>query len=145
MQGEQVVEIEGCVNVEIYRIVDRETDEEIKVYMPPTARNEYNFESVSEARNSNCHGIYQNKERYKIRKYKLVLVEDDCDAPTEEELVQAEQKNTQMNKISRIIFGKSYEELDEREMAVFIASVNWIKKLAEQVGVILSETKSDYE
>lgn len=71
--------------MEIYRIVHRETDEEVGVYMPPTARDEYNFSSISAARHSNCHGIYKDKVAYKIRKYKLVLVDDDCDPPTNED------------------------------------------------------------
>ena len=78
--------------MEIYRIVNRETDKEIGVFMPPTAREEYNFSSISEARRSNCFGIYENKVNYKIRKYKLVLVEDDWDPPAEEDYKKKESR-----------------------------------------------------
>jgi hypothetical protein len=42
---------------------------------------EYDFKSVSEARSSNCHDIYQNKKKYKINKYKVTytLIEEDVD------------------------------------------------------------------
>ena len=76
--------------MEIYRIVHRETDKEVDVYIPPKARYEHNFSSVSEARCSNCYGVYADKVDYKIRKYKLVLIEDDCDPPTEEDYKKKE-------------------------------------------------------
>lgn len=65
---------------ELYRIAERKTDKEIGVYMPPTAREEYNFCSVESARKSNCNGIYEDKTKYKVHKYRLVLIDNDCDA-----------------------------------------------------------------
>lgn len=108
--------------MDIYRIVDKETDEEIGVYIPPMARNEYNFKSIEAARNSNCHEMYKDKLRYKIRKYKLVLVEDDCDPATEEEIAQAEEEKRRekenrekYNQLARKVYGKTYEELSVLE------------------------------
>ncbi len=48
------------------------------------------FSSVECARNSNCHGIYQDKIKYKIAKIKKevirTILEDDIDPPTESEM-----------------------------------------------------------
>lgn len=109
--------------MDIYRIVDRYTNEEVGVYMQPTARDEYNFSSVESARRSNCHGIYEDKAKYKIRKYKLVLVDDDCDPATEEEIEAAkkEQERAEAHKelvrkccdeIALEQHGKPYDELE---------------------------------
>lgn len=76
--------------MEIYRIVHRETDKEVDVFMSPKPRYEHNFSSVSEARHSDYSGVYADKVDYKIRKYKLVLIEDDCDPPTEEDYKKKE-------------------------------------------------------
>lgn len=68
--------------INLYRIAERKTNKEIGVYMPPTAREEYNFSSVESARKSNCNGIYEDKTKYKIHKYRLVLIDKDCDTAT---------------------------------------------------------------
>lgn len=111
--------------MDIFRIVDRETNEEVGVYMPPTARNEYNFKSIEAARGSNCHGIYKDKSKYKIRKYKLVLVDDDCDPATEMEIAETEEKDrkeafseAKCNDMSQKLYGKSYDELSNFERAL---------------------------
>jgi hypothetical protein len=108
---------------EIYRIVDRGTDKEVGVYTQPTARDEYNFGSVEAARKSNCHGIYEDKTKYKIRKYKLVLVDDDCDPPTEDDLRRDEIRKKLMEELrkrkeelSLKMYGVSYTALTINEM-----------------------------
>lgn len=112
--------------MDIYRIVDRDTNEEVGVYIPPTARDEYNFSSVESARRSNCHDIYEDKAKYKIRKYKLVLVDDDCDPATEEDFKRAaEEKELKErireltkkyeNKIALEKYGVQYGELNDFE------------------------------
>lgn len=68
----------------LYRIAERETEKEIGVYIPPAAREEYNFSSAESARKSNCNGIYEDKTKYKIHQYKLVLLNDDCDPDSQE-------------------------------------------------------------
>ena len=42
--------------------------------------NEYDFESVEQARTANVHGIYKDTKKYKIAKYKVTyeLIKDDC-------------------------------------------------------------------
>ena len=62
----------------IFRILDRKTDEPQGVY-GRDYRDEYDFDSADDARDANCHGIYQNKEKFKIAKYRVTyeLIEDD--------------------------------------------------------------------
>jgi hypothetical protein len=64
----------------VYRIIDRQTGEPQGVYSR-ACHDEYDFGSVEQARSSNCHDIYQDKERYAIAKYRVVheLVDPDCD------------------------------------------------------------------
>lgn len=66
----------------VFRIVDRATGEHQGVYSRAYG-DEYDFSSPATARNSNCHDIYQDKNKYKIARYRVTyeLIEDDCDAP----------------------------------------------------------------
>ena len=50
----------------VYRIYDREKKEHVSVYMNVRAHDQEFFESESRARNSNCHGIYKDEERYAV-------------------------------------------------------------------------------
>lgn len=63
----------------VYRIIDEDgylTGSYSRAYC-----HEYDFNSIEEARNANCHGIFKNKEKYKIAKYKVIyeLIEESCD------------------------------------------------------------------
>jgi len=64
----------------VYRIIDRKGGYAVGSYSRAYC-DEYDFVSVSDARNANCHGIFKNKERYKIAKYRVTyeLIEDDVD------------------------------------------------------------------
>lgn len=64
----------------VFRIINRNSGEAVGSYSRAYC-NEYNFSSVSEARNANCHGMFEDKEKYKIAKYKVTytLIEDDCE------------------------------------------------------------------
>ena len=64
----------------IFRIIDKDSEEAVGSYSRACC-DEFDFDSVSEARNANCHGVYKNKEKYKIAKYKVTytLIEDDCE------------------------------------------------------------------
>lgn len=66
---------------EIYKIVDKETNKTISVYFQPTSRDVEEFNSIEDARTSNCWGTYRNKEKYRIEKYKVIyeLIDPDCD------------------------------------------------------------------
>lgn len=64
----------------VYRIIERETGEAIGSYSRAYC-DEVDFTCVTEARLANCHGIFKDKAKYKIAKYKVTyeLLEDDCD------------------------------------------------------------------
>ena len=64
----------------IYRIINRKTGKPVGSYSR-AYHDEYDFKSVEEARTANCHGLFEDKEIYKIAKYKITykLIEDDCD------------------------------------------------------------------
>lgn len=64
--------------IEVYRIIEKETGEAVCSYSQAYCE-EFDFRSPSEARNANCHGIFQDKEKYKIAKYRVTyeLIDDD--------------------------------------------------------------------
>jgi len=55
----------------VYRIINRETGEATGSYSRAYC-DEFDFYSAREARDANCHGIFQDRERYKIAKYRVV-------------------------------------------------------------------------
>lgn len=63
----------------VFRIFDREKGTIQSAYSR-SYQNEFDFDSVSDARNSNCHDIFQDKKKYRIAKYKVTfeLIEEDC-------------------------------------------------------------------
>lgn len=62
----------------VFRIIDKQTGDAVGSYSRAYC-DEFDFRSVHQARGSNCHGVFENKERYKIAKYKVTyeLMEDD--------------------------------------------------------------------
>jgi hypothetical protein len=64
----------------VYRIITRATGE-VKGSYSRAYCDEYDFESVTEARNANCHGMFLDKEAFQIAKYKVTyeLINEDCD------------------------------------------------------------------
>jgi hypothetical protein len=65
---------------EVYRIIDRETGEAKGSYSRACC-DEYDFRSVSEARNANFHGVFKDTEKYRIAKYRVLyeLIEEDAE------------------------------------------------------------------
>ena len=65
---------------EVYQIVDRKTGISIGSYSRAYC-DEYDFKSVAEARNANCHGVFKNKDVYAIAKYRVIyeLIDGDVD------------------------------------------------------------------
>ena len=63
----------------VYRIIDRKTGEPVGSYSRAYCH-EYDFESAEEARTANCHGMFEDRKKYKIAKYKVTyeLVKYDC-------------------------------------------------------------------
>jgi hypothetical protein len=64
----------------VYRIIHRATGILQGVYSR-AYHDDHDFESAERARESNCHGEYQDRKRYKVSKYKVSyeLLEDDCE------------------------------------------------------------------
>ncbi len=62
----------------VYRIIDRESGKAQGSYSRAYC-DEFDFNSVEEARTANCHGMFEDKQKYKIAKYKVTyeLIEDD--------------------------------------------------------------------
>lgn len=63
----------------VFRIIDRETGNAQGSYSR-AHWDEFDFNSVYEARSANCHGKFTDEAKYKIAKYKVTyeLIEDDC-------------------------------------------------------------------
>lgn len=66
---------------EVFRIINKETGDAVGSYSRAYC-DEYDFRSASEARNANCHGVFKDKEKYKIARYKVTyeLIEDDVES-----------------------------------------------------------------
>ena len=64
----------------VFRIIDKSNGEPVGSYSRAYC-DEYDFNSVEQARGANCHGIFEDKNKYKIAKYKVTytLVEEECD------------------------------------------------------------------
>ena len=75
-EGEQITNT-------FYRIIERATGKAVPCFHWP-AHDQYNFSSPEEARNSNCHGIFKDKEKYSIAKFtrvsKTICSEVECDS-----------------------------------------------------------------
>ena len=65
----------------IFRIIDRSTGDPVGSYSRAYC-DEFDFDSVAQARSANVHDIFQDKARYAIAKYRVVyeLLDADCDA-----------------------------------------------------------------
>jgi len=65
---------------EIFKIINRETGEPTGSYSRGY-HDVFEFDSASHARNANCHGMFEDKEKYAIAKYRVTyeLLNDDCD------------------------------------------------------------------
>lgn len=62
----------------VFRIINKQTGDAVGSYSRAYC-DEFDFRSANEARTANCHGMFENKEKYKIAKYKVIyeLIEDD--------------------------------------------------------------------
>ena len=64
----------------VYRIIERETGQ-VKGSYSRSYCDEFDFSSVSEARNANCHGMFLDRNKYAIAKYKVTydLIAEDVE------------------------------------------------------------------
>jgi hypothetical protein len=63
----------------VYRIIDIASGDPVGSYSRAYC-DEYDFESVHQARSANNCGIFEDKDKYRIAKYRVTyeLLEDDC-------------------------------------------------------------------
>lgn len=78
----------------VFRIIDRATGGVQGSYSRAYC-DEYDFASPESARNANCHGVYADKTKFAIAKYRVTyeLIEDDVDPPSEEEIASAQERD----------------------------------------------------
>ena len=64
----------------IYRIISKNTGEPCGSYSRAYC-DEFDFRSVESARSANCQGMFKDKSKYKIAKYRVTyeILDDDCD------------------------------------------------------------------
>jgi hypothetical protein len=64
----------------VYRIISRKTGRPKGSYSR-SYHDEYDFNSVEQARTANCHGLFEDKRKYQIAKYKVTytLLDEDVD------------------------------------------------------------------
>jgi hypothetical protein len=84
----------------VFRIHDRKTGAVQSAYSR-AYHDERDFDSVSSARNANVHGIYKDRREYRVAKYRVIyeLIEDDCDAPSPEEIEALSEAEKEMRKV----------------------------------------------
>lgn len=65
---------------EVFRVIDRDTGHPVGSYNRAYS-DVIDFGSVSDARSANCHGVFQDKRKYKVAKYRVTyeLIDDDVD------------------------------------------------------------------
>lgn len=65
----------------VFRIIDRRSGRAVGSYSRAYC-DEFDFESADEARSANCHGMFEDRRKYKIAKYRVTyeLISDDVDA-----------------------------------------------------------------
>jgi len=63
----------------VYRIIERSTGQVCGSYSRDY-HEEFDFASVQEARTANVHGIFEDKQKYSIAKYRVTyeLLTEDC-------------------------------------------------------------------
>ena len=98
---------------EVYRIIDRKTGRPQGSYSRAYC-DEYDFESPEEARDANCSGMFRDKKRYAIAKYRVTyeLIEEDVEAKNEVEYsnICYNHRNNDSNDLRKVIFIKPYNE-----------------------------------
>jgi hypothetical protein len=72
---------------EVFRLLDRKEGGFVGSYSRAYC-DEYDFNTLDEARGANCHGVFRDKVKFKVNRYRVTyeLIEEDVDPPTEEEI-----------------------------------------------------------
>ena len=63
----------------IFRIIDNDTGDAVGSYSRAYC-DEYDFKSIKEARRANVHGVFEDKKKYNVAKYRVTyeLMEPNC-------------------------------------------------------------------
>ena len=112
------------MNKEVFTIVDRKVGHRQGAYSR-ACRTEYEFDTLHSAKNSNVHGKYKNRAKYKIQKWKVTyeLIEDDVDKPSEEEL--------ELERVTEAIYDEIEKEVEGLDLDKFEAMAFRMKRLQE--------------
>ena len=64
----------------VFRIISTETGKAVGSYSRAYC-DEFDFYSAEEARNANCHGMFLDREKFRITQYRVTykLIQDDVD------------------------------------------------------------------
>ncbi len=110
----------------VYRIISSETGEPVGSYSRAYC-DEFDFNSVRDAREANCHGAFKDKDKYKIAKYRVTyeLIDDDLDPISEEDLIVKEM--TPEEKMLPKMVSEIYDKFEE-ELLIWWESKQNIKK-----------------
>lgn len=109
----------------VFRIISSRTGKPVGSYSRACC-DEYDFRSISEARNANFSGTFNDKLEYKVAKYKVTyeLLDEDCDPPTDEERAFLESKRAAVE-ARRKAFREKYGHLPYKErMAAMFRDLN---------------------
>lgn len=87
----------------VFRIIDRDTGEAQGSYSRAYC-DEYDFRSKESARTANCHGIFEDKIKFAIAKYKVTyeLISDDVDPPKNEDIKESMRKELEFDEFSKL-------------------------------------------
>lgn len=89
---------------EVFRILNRETGSVEGSYSRAYCT-EYDFASPEEARNANCHGMFRDRAKYGIARYRVTyeLIEEDVDPPTQEDVERHLQNKADEAEVGRLL------------------------------------------
>ena len=100
----------------IFRNIDIKTGEAVGSYSRAYC-DEYDFRSKDAAWNANCHGMFKDKEKYKIAKYRVTyeLIEDDIDTSDLEERDKPKYKSS---------FERMFAEAMQKDLDIVIKAID---------------------
>lgn len=120
----------------VFRIISRDTGAAVGSYSR-AYHDEFDFESVEQAREANVHGVFKDKSKYAIAKYRVIyeLIEPDCDSgrltvdkpdgyEEVEQILGALPPRTSWEKESNRFEDEKMDEIVRKAREAFIRDVN---------------------
>ena len=98
----------------IYRLFDRSNNEPCGSY-ERGYHTKYDFSSPSSAREYNCHGIFKNRAKYRLARYRVTveLIDEDVDPPPADELIAEQQRQKDYDDY----YAQAKKEMDELNLS----------------------------